>query len=484
MLDNLATEELKVRALSEGSRALKSGALVSDTSPHTGRSADAKFYVIDDLTKESIDWDNNKSISPDIFGSELTRFLKRKNDASKPVYRTVAQAVRDDRRSMNVEFYTEKAVHALFVRNMFIEPTVVKKDADFFVYHFPSISDTPKVLISIKERIALISGTSYSGEIKKSIFSVLNYFFPEDEELPMHCSSNMSMNKDDVAIFFGLSGTGKTTLSSDENRILIGDDEHCWTSDGITNFEGGCYAKTFKLSSSDEPQIWSACHGDLTLLENVVDDGSAVDFDNGEISENARASYPFYYISNASEDGYVDKHPKNVVMLTCDAFGVLPPVSKLTPDEAYKHFLLGYTAKVAGTEVGVREPKATFSPCFGGPFMPKHPKVYARLLKEKIEKHKTDCWLVNTGWTGGSYGDGERISIRTTRKIIDKILDGTLSKCKTVKHSYTSLMIPKPDDLDDDILFPEFSWQNRGDYEDTIKKLTSLFSEQESKILS
>ena len=483
MLSNLSTEELKKRAIKEGARLLKSGALVSNTAPYTGRSANAKFYVIDELTKESIDWGSNNSVGPDFFDNELTIFFKRKNDVSRPVYRTVARAVRDGRRSLNVEFYTEKAVHALFVKNMFIE-TDPSREVDFSVYHFPSVSEKPKVLVSIKEKVVLISGTSYSGEIKKSIFSVLNYFFPEDGELPMHCSANMSMDKSNVAIFFGLSGTGKTTLSSDENRILIGDDEHCWTKDGITNFEGGCYAKTFKLSSEDEPQIWSACHGDLTLLENVVDDGSFVDFNDGSISENARASYPFHYISNASKEGFVDKHPDNVVMLTCDAFGVLPPVSKLTAGEAYKHFLLGYTAKVAGTEVGVKEPTATFSPCFGGPFMPRHPKVYAELLSEKIEKHGTNCWLVNTGWSGGPYGTGERISIKTTREIISKILDGTLSSCEVTVHPHTGLKIPVSSGLDDLIMFPEKSWTNLENYKHSALKLSQLFSEQEAKILS
>ena len=483
MLDNLTAEELKARAISEGSRLLGSGALVSNTEPHTGRSANAKFYVIDEVTKEKIDWENNKSISPELFKLELVSFLKRKEDTTRPVYRTVAQAVRDDRRSMNVEFFTEKAVHTLFVKNMFVEAANLNKDTNFSVYHFPSISDAPKVLVSLKDKVALISGTLYSGEIKKTIFSVLNYYFPDQGELPMHCSANMSLDKDNVAIFFGLSGTGKTTLSSDVNRILIGDDEHCWTKDGVTNFEGGCYAKTFKLSAEDEPQIWSACHGDLTLLENVVDDGETVDFADGRISENARASYPFHYISNASEQGFIDKHPTNIIMLTCDAFGVLPPVSKLTADEAYKHFLLGYTAKVAGTEVGIKAPVATFSSCFGAPFMPRHPKVYAALLKEKVKQHKTNCWLVNTGWTGGPYGVGERISISTTRKIIDGILSGELSQAPVTKHKYTDLTVPMSQHIENKILLPEMSWANLEDYKIAVSKLNKLFLEQEVKIL-
>ena len=315
MFKNLSSEELKIKALEEGCEILDSGCLVFDTRPHTGRSADAKFYVLDSVSNQNLDWNNNKSVAPDFFKSELRRFEDRKKDTSKSVYRQTATAVRDKRRSFNVDFYTEFAFHSLFVRNMFI-PSAPVNTPDFSVYHFPSLSEKPSVIISLKEKIALISGTLYSGEIKKSIFSVLNFLFPEKGELPMHCSSNASIDNEDVAIFFGLSGTGKTTLSSDEKRILIGDDEHCWTSNGITNFEGGCYAKTIRLDRKAEPQIWDACHGELTLLENVVHSDGVPNFDDGTLSENARASYPFHYISNASQPGFIDKHPKNVIMLT------------------------------------------------------------------------------------------------------------------------------------------------------------------------
>lgn len=480
MFENLTSQELKKNAISEGCAVLKSGALVSNTAPHTGRSANAKFYVIDELTKNQIDWDNNRSISPDSFKTEKSRFIARKLNSKKPVYKQNARAVRDERRSFNVEFYTEFAVHSLFVRNMFI-PTEAAEKPDFTVYHFPSLSSEPKVLISIEDRSVLISGTLYSGEIKKSIFSILNYFFPENKELPMHCSANMSVAEEDVAIFFGLSGTGKTTLSSDENRTLIGDDEHCWTSHGITNFEGGCYAKTIRLKKEDEPQIWDASHGEFTLLENVVYNNGVADFDDGSLSENARSSYPFHYIENASASGYIDKHPSNIIMLTCDAFGVLPPVSKLSPEEAYEHFLLGYTAKVAGTETGIKEPTATFSPCFGAPFMPRKPSVYASILKEKILKHETDCWLVNTGWIGGPYGVGKRISISNTRKIIDGILDGSFATCKTKKHAYTAMTIPLSDKINKNVLFPELSWGSIEDYAEAANSLKKLFNEQKNK---
>ena len=482
MFKNLDSEKLRSHAVKEGSFVLKSGALASNTVPHTGRSAKAKFYVIDDLTKDQIDWANNNSISSNFFESELKRFVARKNDESKINYKQSATAVRDNRRIFHVEFYTEFARHALFVQNMFTESEPVP-EPDFTVYHFPSLTDEPKVLISFEHKVALISGTEYSGEIKKSIFSVLNFLFPENSELPMHCSANMSKSGDNVAVFFGLSGTGKTTLSSDENRILIGDDEHGWTSDGITNFEGGCYAKTIRLDRKAEPQIWDACHGELTLLENVVHKDGVPNFDDGTLSENARASYPFHYISNASQDGFIDKHPKNVIMLTCDAFGVLPPVSKLSPEDAYRHFLLGYTAKVAGTETGIKEPVATFSPCFGGPFMPRRPQVYAELLKKKIEENQVDCWLVNTGWTGGPYGVGERISIGTTRKIIDCILDGSFSKCKSMEHEHTGMQIPDSKKIERDVLLPEKSWSSLKDYVEATTKLKNLFSEQEKNIL-
>ena len=472
MFKNLSNKELKEKALEEGSVLLKSGALVSNTTPHTGRSPNAKSYVVDEYTKE-IDWERNKSISPDLFESELTKFIARKNDPNKTVYRQTAQAVRDSRRAFNIEFYTEYAVHSLFVKNMFVPKDKMEK-IDFSVYHFPSLSKEPKVLISLKNKVALISGTLYSGEIKKSIFSVLNFIFPKKGELPMHCSANMSSDKDNVAIFFGLSGTGKTTLSSDENRVLIGDDEHCWTSDGITNFEGGCYAKTIRLSKKEEPQIWEACHGEFTLLENVVHSSGIANFDDGSLSENARSSYPFHYIENASSEGFVDKHPKNIIMLTCDAFGVLPPVSKLSPREAYEHFLLGYTAKVAGTETGITEPVATFSPCFGAPFMPLDPKVYAGLLKKKIEDHNASCWLVNTGWTGGSYGIGKRISIKDTREIIDSILTGSILDCELHTHRYTGLSIPLLKSVSKDILIPESGWKSLDEYVVILNRLRGL----------
>ena len=293
----------------------------------------------------------------------------------------------------------------------------------------------------------------------------------------MHCSINVDKSRTNPAIFFGLSGTGKTTLSSDENRILIGDDEHGWTSDGLTNFEGGCYAKTINLSREAEPQIWEACNKPLAILENVVAHDGVPDFDDGTITENTRASYPCSSIPDADKLGFVNSHPKNIIMLTCDAFGVLPAVMKLDHKEAVEQFLLGYTAKVAGTEAGVKEPKATFSFCFGAPFMPLKPQVYADLLEEMVLKHQTSCWLVNTGWSGGPYGEGSRMPIKVTRSIIDKILDGTLSNCETFFHAPTGFTVPLHDSIPRKFLDPEKSWDDLERYREKSQELMDLFND-------
>jgi len=485
MFYNLDSEKLSNMALEEGATRLKSGAIVITTGQHTGRSPQAKRYELDQETAEKIDWNHNSCILPSEFDLYLEKFIEHKKTGKLlPVQH--AQAVRDPSRRLNIAIYTEYAVHALFVRNMFLPAENIDNDepwpADFVLYHFPSLLKEPTVLISLTRKLILISGTLYSGEIKKSIFSVLNYLSPERMELPMHCSANIDSEGNDPAIFFGLSGTGKTTLSSDVNRILIGDDEHSWTPDGITNFEAGCYAKTIRLNKEDEPQIWLACHGKETILENVIHHDGEADFSDNSLTENCRASYPFYYIPNADSNGYINKHPKNIIMLTCDAFGVLPPVSYLDSNEAYKQFLLGYTAKVAGTETGIDEPKATFSFCFGAPFMPLSPRVYADLLKKKIEYHSVPCWLVNTGWIGGPYGIGNRIPIKVTRKIINKILDGSMASYKRVKHDYTGMTIPLCENIDETILFPEKGWKNIEEYKNKADYLNRLFIEREKSL--
>ena len=456
------------------------GVLYSWTGNCTGRSPGAKAFERDEMA-EGLDWANNRGISSDEFSHYLMRFTDYAEANRGRLYMQTVKAVRDPAFAIDIEVYTETAKHALFCRNMFVPQEQSESTTpDLTVYHFPSLIAKPTVLISLSRKIILISGTLYAGEIKKSVFSVLNWVFPKAGALPMHCSVNVDNTRQNPAVFFGLSGTGKTTLSSDPNRILIGDDEHAWTESGVTNFEGGCYAKTIRLSREDEPEIWEACHSPGTIIENVVLQDGQPDFDDPRYTENGRASYSTTAISNTDELGYVDAHPKNVIMLTCDAFGVLPPVSKLTPEQAVKQFSLGYTAKVAGTESGVTEPVATFSPCFGGPFMPLPVKCYADILRQKIDQHEAQCWLVNTGWTGGPYGIGERISIKTTRAIIDSILNGSLAEASTIHHEPTGLTIPQHPEIDTCVLVPELGWSDKAAYDDKVQELLNLFRAQEA----
>ena len=478
---NLDVDDLLSAAQQEGD-ILLDGVLYTYTGEHTGRSPNAKRIVIDAETAHTVDWNNNKPLDPDEWKKYLRKFILHLKDNADDIYQQDTAVVRNPDEGFHVRVYTERASHSLFARNMFI-PQRFTWFSMYTIYHFPSLLEEPTVLISFSERTVLISGTLYSGEIKKSIFTALNYHFPHDlNYLPMHCSVNVDKNRENPAIFFGLSGTGKTTLSSDPNRILIGDDEHGWTDDGLTNFEGGCYAKTIRLSQEDEPEIWNACHTKGTILENVVLTDGKPDFDSDFYKENGRASYPTSSIENADEDGYVGLHPTNIIMLTCDAFGVLPPVARLSSKEAVEQFSLGYTAKVAGTEAGVTEPSATFSPCFGAPFMPLPTRAYANLLKDKIDRHNVQCWLVNTGWTGGPYGVGNRMPIKTTRLIIDSILDGTLGQQETIKHQYTGFTIPRHPGIPDSILLPENGWSSVSEYEAKVAELMMLFKQQTSII--
>ena len=476
---NYAVEKLIQEATLDPNIHEVGGVLFTWTGTCTGRSPNAKrFELIEKSECLQINWQKNDSITPKAFDSYWEKFRTFFAKNAEEIYFENVSAVRDPSRRLTLSIYTEFPQHALFARNMFISEDnfpILSRPSDYDVYHFPSLLDEPTVLISVAKKKILISGTYYSGEIKKSVFSVLNYHFPMAGDLPMHCSVNVDLDRKDPAIFFGLSGTGKTTLSSDSNRILIGDDEHAWTSDGITNFEGGCYAKTINLSKDDEPEIWSACHTPGTIIENVVLNNNIPDFDDSKYTENGRASYAVSSIQNADKLGYVNLHPKNIIMLTCDAFGVLPPVSKLTTEQAVKHFSMGYTAKVAGTEAGITEPVATFSPCFGGPFMPLHVEEYANILRQKIEHHNVTCWLVNTGWVGGPYGTGNRISIKLTRTIIDAILDGTLVNEPTTLHSYTGQTIPMLPAVDDSVLIPELGWADINDYKVKAAELMSLF---------
>ena len=451
------------------------GVLCTYTGDHTGRSPNAKYIVKDSITADAVDWNENNMMLESEYKeiSDKFEFYRRYRETfSQDVY-----AVRDENFRMSVRVINEFAKHNLFARNMFIPAKEDNFEPEWEVLHFPTIMEEPRVIISFKNKKILISGTLYAGEIKKSVFTVLNFNFM-DHGLPMHCSVNVDENRSNPAIFFGLSGTGKTTLSADTNRILIGDDEHGWSKNGLTNFEGGCYAKTINLTEEAEPEIWRAAHTPGAMLENVhlLENGNP-DFEDTRYTENARASYPCHFIDNADEDGYITEQPKNVIMLTCDAFGVLPAVMKLSSDEAVKQFLLGYTAKVAGTEKGVTEPKATFSPCFGLPFMPRPAKLYGVKLKELIEYSGADCWFVNTGWSGGSYGDGERMPLEVTRYIISLIHDGSLSSCPTEIHEPTGFTIPSHSGIGQQYLKPETSWSSREEYDKKLAELLSKFAE-------
>ena len=458
---------------------LPSGVMIALTGEHTGRSPNAKYFVRDETTEDTINWSSNKSITPEEFEEKLRLFLEFA-DSAPLIHLQQVSAVRDLRLRMNVDVYTEFAKHALFTRNMLEprKPGDMSYEPDYTLYHFPSLLPEPAVLISVTKKIILISGTLYSGEIKKSVFSVLNYHLPLEGILPMHCSVNTDITGKNAAVFFGLSGTGKTTLSSDPARLLLGDDEHSWSQYGLSNFEYGCYAKTINLSQKEEPQIWDACHKKLTLLENVVSHNGQIDFSDVSYTQNGRASYPLSHIDQANPKGFVDVHPENIIMLTCDAFGVLPAVAKLTPKQAVEQFLLGYTAKVAGTENGITEPQATFSPCFGAPFMPLEFKKYSELLLEKLKQHDAQCWLVNTGWTGGSYGQGQRISLRATRKIISHILNNSLKKAPVRTHQPTGLIVPIIKDVDGTLLSPETGWESEEEYLAKAAKLMKMFKEK------
>ncbi len=482
---DLYTEALKrdEAKLSEG------GALVAITGQHTGRSANDKFIVEEDSSRDNIWWGKvNKPFEATKFAGLHKKMIAHLK--GREIFVQDCYAGADKGHRLRVRIITECAWHNLFARNMFIQPTDEELEnfvPEFTILQCPTLEADPAVdgtrsevfvLANFAEKLVIIGGTSYAGEIKKSVFSILNYLLPEKGVLPMHCSVNVS-NADESAVFFGLSGTGKTTLSADASRMLIGDDEHGWGDEGVFNFEGGCYAKVIKLSKEAEPEIHATTGRFGTVLENVVmDDKGRLDLDDNRYTENTRASYPIDFIPNASETG-IAGNPKNVIMLTADAFGVLPPISKLTPEQAMYHFLSGYTAKLAGTEKGLgNEPQATFSTCFGAPFMPRHPSVYAKLLGEKIEQHNVNCWLVNTGWTGGAYGTGHRMPIAHTRALVNAALDGTLAGVEFEKDPFFGLSIPKScDGVPADILNPRNTWADKEGYDKQASHLVNLFIE-------
>ena len=486
---NLSIPALYEESIRRGEgRMSQGGALVVQTGQHTGRSANDKFIVDEPENRDQIWWGAvNKPISQSHFDDMHRRMLAYFQAREVFIKDSWAGADRDYR--IGVRVITENAWHAMFAHNMFLEPTPGEHEnfvPDFTVIHAPRFQAVPEsdgtnsdvfILVNFAQRLILIGGTSYAGEIKKSIFSILNYLLPAQGVLPMHCSVNIG-RQDDSAVFFGLSGTGKTTLSADPNRTLVGDDEHGWSDNGVFNFEGGCYAKVINLSAEAEPEIYETTRRFGTILENVVmaEGTRGLDLDDGIMTENTRASYPLDFIPNASASGAAG-HPNNVVMLTADAFGVLPPIAKLTPEQAMYHFLSGYTAKVAGTEKGLgNEPQATFSTCFGAPFMPRHPTEYAKLLGEKIARHDVTCWLVNTGWTGGAYGTGHRMPIGHTRALLSAALDGGLAAAPVRLDASFGLHVPEScAGVPDEVLTPRETWSDKSAYDSTATDLVGRF---------
>lgn len=471
---------------------VKGGPFIVNTGKWTARAANDKYVVKESTTDDKIWWgEYNRPMSPDKFSGIVTRlqaFLQGEELFVQDVYSGADPDYR-----MPVRIITDMAWQSLFARNMFI--TINNLDElkrhvpEFTLIASPSFKLDPRVdgtrsdtaiIINFQQRLAIVAGSMYGGEIKKSIFTVMNFLKPLENVMAMHCSANVG-KKDDVALFFGLSGTGKTTLSADPNRKLIGDDEHGWSDEGVFNFEGGCYAKVIRLSSEHEPEIHGCTHQFGTILENVVFDKASrkIDLDDDMLTENTRASYPLDFIPNSVPDKMVKSHPKNVIFLTADASGVLPPIARLDLDQAMYHFISGYTSKIAGTELGLGiEPVITFSACFGAPFMVHHPFFYANLLKDKIAKHDAKVWLVNTGWVGGKFGVGKRISIRHTRNMLNAALDGKLSKVKYRKDKLFGFEVPLScPDVPKDVLEPSNAWGDKDEYWMKYDALASRYIE-------
>lgn len=480
-------------ALFEAAVAREEGQIAADgplavvTGRHTGRSAKDKFIVRNQATENEIWWDNSASITSEQFETLTSDMLAHARGMELFAQDLYGGASADHR--LNVRVFCEYAWHALFIRHMLRRPELSELEAfvpEMTIIDLPSFEADPErhgtrtstvIACDFENGLVLVGGTSYAGEMKKSVFSYLNYLLPTRGVMPMHCSANIG-EADDPAVFFGLSGTGKTTLSADPDRTLIGDDEHGWSDSGLFNFEGGCYAKTIRLSAEAEPEIYATTKRFGTVLENVVIDPVTrkPDFDDGSLTENGRCAYPLHYIPNASETSQAP-NPKNIIMLTADAFGVMPPIARLTPSQAMYHFLSGYTAKVAGTEKGMgNEPQATFSTCFGAPFMPRHPSVYGNLLRDKIDRHGTTCWLVNTGWTGGAYGEGSRMPIKATRALLAAALDGSLNDAPMRTDPFFGFEVPtKVPGVDDSILNPRETWGDKEAYDKQARKLVQMF---------
>ena len=471
----------------------KDGPFVVKTGIHTGRSAGDKFVVREPSVEKHIWWDNNKPMSIANFDTLLNSF--RAYAQGRELYVQDLFGGADKVHRLPLRIVTELAWHSLFVQHLLIEPPAADLnsfDPQFTIIDFPGFQADPAIhgtasgtviAVSFEKKLVLIGGTSYAGEMKKSVFTILNYLLPPKKVMPMHCSVNVGKSKDS-AIFFGLSGTGKTTLSADPHRTLIGDDEHGWSDAGVFNFEGGCYAKMIRLSPEAEPEIFATTKRFGTVLENVVIDEATreLDLNDATLAENSRAAYPISYIPNASTTGLTGQ-PSNVVMLTADAFSVLPPIARLTPSQAMYHFLSGFTSKVAGTEKGLgKEPQPTFSTCFGAPFMPRHPAEYGNLLRDLIAKHNVDCWLVNTGWTGGAFGTGSRMPIKVTRALLSAALDGTLKSAQMRKDPHFGFDVPvSVPGVDSKILDPRETWADQTAYDRQAIKLVQMFRDNFKK---
>jgi phosphoenolpyruvate carboxykinase (ATP) len=499
VLRNLQEAELIELAIKRGEGRLAStGALTMTTGIHTGRSPNDKFTVRDASTEGQVWWDNNKPMSPEHFDVLFNDFMAAA--AEKDLFVQELFAGADGRQQIKARIFTEFAWHALFIRHMLRRPAasqLVNFAPDVTIVNLPSFKADPArhgsrpgsdtvIAVNFARKLVLIGGSEYAGETKKSVFTYLNYMLPAKNVMPMHCSANVSTDGKESAVFFGLSGTGKTTLSADPGRVLLGDDEHGWSEDGIFNFEGGCYAKTVRLSRDAEPQIWDASNRFGTVLENVIlkPGTNEPDFDDNRLTENTRSCYPLEFIANASKSGTAS-HPKNIVMLCADAFGVMPPIAKLSPSQAMYHFLSGYTAKVAGTEKGMKgnEVSATFSTCFGAPFMPRHPSVYGNLLRDLIGKHDVNCWLVNTGWTGGKAGQGgNRMPIKATRALLNAALSGSLAGAPMRTDPLFGFQVPLAlDGVDAKILTPRDTWSDKAGYDAQAAALVDMFTKNFAK---
>ncbi len=491
---NLAVPRLYEEAIRRGEGKLaKDGPIVVLTGQHTGRSASDKFTVRDANTESQIWWDNNKPMSPAHFDALYADMMAHAQGRELFAKDLFGGADLTHRISVRIE--TEYPWHSLFVHQLLIRPTAEQLksfDPEFTIIDLPSFVADPArhgcatqtvIAVNFTKKMILIGGTSYAGEMKKSVFTIMNYLLPAKRVMSMHCSANVGSDGRS-AIFFGLSGTGKTTLSADASRTLVGDDEHGWSDHGVFNIEGGCYAKVIKLSRESEPEIFSTTERFGTVLENVVMDDAtgALDLDSAKYAENTRAAYPIDFIPNASDTGRAG-HPSNVIMLTADAFGVLPPIARLTPSQAMYHFLSGFTAKVAGTEKGLgKEPQPTFSTCFGAPFMPRHPSEYGNLLRDLIAQHGADCWLVNTGWTGGAFGTGSRMPIKATRALLNAALDGSLANVEMRIDPHFKFRVPvSVPGVDTKILNPRDTWADKSAYDAQAAKLVGMFRDNFKK---